>query len=72
MSWGCAVWFLILMGCCLNFVINFEILKTKIGKKKSHFMFSSRFMLFSTFLENKFRGGGQKMRGGGPKKFFFI
>ena len=23
MSWGCAVWFLILMECCLIFVMNF-------------------------------------------------
>ena len=45
------------MGCCFNFYDFFcqnfcQILIC------SHFMFSLRFMLFPTFLEKKFWGGG--------------
>ena len=41
---------LILMGCCLNFFVNKN--KNKFYEFCfSHFMFSSRFVLFPTFLE---------------------
>ena len=55
----------------IEFCMNFLNIEKNIFSKYffSHFMFSSRFMLFSTFVEkNKFRGGG-----GGesePKNFF--
>ena len=43
--------------------------KTNVRKTiLSHFMFSSRFMLFPTFLENKFLRGG----GGGQNKQNFV
>ena len=68
MSWGCAVQFLILMECCLNFFINFlniEIFCYNFCLQ--YFMFYSRFMLFPTYKKmvlKKIPGGG----GGGCRQ----
>ena len=47
-------------GMLFEFFMNFLNIEKKIKNFLFSFMFSSLFMLFPTFLETKFLGGGQK------------